>query len=1134
MTYSVAGTGGCATATATRAVTVTANPTISALSDTTRVCGTSTVLNAGAGYSSYSWNTGAATQTITTASGGFYKVTVTNAAGCTASDSTFLSLVNANIINNDTTICLGASVRLSIDSVFPGRTACTATGLPSNLRNGLLGYWPFCGNVNDESGNGRNGVVNGAALTTDRKNTANSAYAFTPGNFINLPTTLSWNNLTALTFSGWANFSTIIGGQSFEGNTVIELTDGPTSNQWPHRYFIIQDYNKVFFSLEGTASAGGFRIGTPDVSAGQWYHIVGVIDGNQAKLYLNGSLVSTGVIPISQFNLGAGVLNSKRFGLASNNGDNPMHGKIDDIAIWSRALSNSEIQQLYSNAYSISWSPGGATGNSITVSPTQTTTYYVSVSDGVNTCTDSVRVTVTPPPIAGTLSGTQALCIGSTTTFASTASGGTWSSSNATVATVNATTGLVTALTPGNATITYSVAGTGGCATATATRSVTVTAPPNAGTLSGTQALCIGSTSNFTSTATGGSWQSSNTSVATINSSTGLVTALSAGTATMTYSVAGTGGCATATATRSVTVTAPPSAGTLSGTQALCVSSTTNFTSTTTGGIWSSSNLSVASINATTGLVTALTPGTAVMTYSVAGTGGCATATATLSVTVTAPPNAGTLSGTQALCIGGTTTFLSTASGGFWSSSNATIATIDPVTGLIITLSPGTVTISYTVAGTGGCATATATSSFTVHPKPSVSFSINNAAQCVNINSFVFTNNSTISAGTMTHTWNFGNNVSLSAVSPTYTYPTAGAYTVTLVSTSAEGCSDSTNRSVIVHALPTGTLQPPATALLCEGGSLVLTANGGSTYQWFLNNAAIAGATNSTHLVTLPGIYTVNLISGNGCIATANGSVTIQLVVKPTANFSYTNYCASFPTQFNNQSTTANSNLVNYNWVFGAGLGTSQQENPVFTFPGAGTYNVSLTVTPVACPSLASSITKPVTVIAPPTSQRYQSLNAIENRDLQLNARTYSGATYLWSPSRGLSNERIANPIYNYNQETEYVITITTGVGCIIKDTQLVRIFKAKEIYVPKAFSPNKDGSNDNLSPKLVGIRTLTYFKIYNRWGQLLYQTSNANEGWDGTYRGAKQPMESYVWIAEGIDIDNQIIKRTGTFLLIR
>jgi gliding motility-associated-like protein len=1012
------------------------------------------VLNAGAGYSSYSWNTGAATQTITTTSGGFYKVTVTNAAGCTASDSTFLSLVNANIINNDTTICLGASVRLSIDSVFPGRTACTATGLPSNLRNGLLGYWPFCGNVNDESGNGRNGVVNGAALTTDRKNTANSAYAFTPGNFINLPTTLSWNNLTALTFSGWANFSTIIGGQSFEGNTVIELTDGPTSNQWPHRYFIIQDYNKVFFSLEGTASAGGFRIGTPDVSAGQWYHIVGVIDGNQAKLYLNGSLVSTGVIPISQFNLGAGVLNSKRFGLASNNGDNPMHGKIDDIAIWSRALSNSEIQQLYSNAYSISWSPGGATGNSITVSPTQTTTYYVSVSDGVNTCTDSVRVTVTPPPIAGTLSGTQALCIGSTTTFASTASGGTWSSSNATVATVNATTGLVTALTPGNATITYSVAGTGGCATATATRSVTVTAPPNAGTLSGTQALCIGSTSNFTSTATGGSWQSSNTSVATINSSTGLVTALSAGTATM--------------------------------------------------------------------------------TYSVAGTGGCATATATLSVTVTAPPNAGTLSGTQALCIGGTTTFLSTASGGFWSSSNATIATIDPVTGLIITLSPGTVTISYTVAGTGGCATATATSSFTVHPKPSVSFSINNAAQCVNINSFVFTNNSTISAGTMTHTWNFGNNVSLSAVSPTYTYPTAGAYTVTLVSTSAEGCSDSTNRSVIVHALPTGTLQPPATALLCEGGSLVLTANGGSTYQWFLNNAAIAGATNSTHLVTLPGIYTVNLISGNGCIATANGSVTIQLVVKPTANFSYTNYCASFPTQFNNQSTTANSNLVNYNWVFGAGLGTSQQENPVFTFPGAGTYNVSLTVTPVACPSLASSITKPVTVIAPPTSQRYQSLNAIENRDLQLNARTYSGATYLWSPSRGLSNERIANPIYNYNQETEYVITITTGVGCIIKDTQLVRIFKAKEIYVPKAFSPNKDGSNDNLSPKLVGIRTLTYFKIYNRWGQLLYQTSNANEGWDGTYRGAKQPMESYVWIAEGIDIDNQIIKRTGTFLLIR
>jgi gliding motility-associated-like protein len=133
-----------------------------------------------------------------------------------------------------------------------------------------------------------------------------------------------------------------------------------------------------------------------------------------------------------------------------------------------------------------------------------------------------------------------------------------------------------------------------------------------------------------------------------------------------------------------------------------------------------------------------------------------------------------------------------------------------------------------------------------------------------------------------------------------------------------------------------------------------------------------------------------------------------------------------------------------------------------------------------------------------------------------------------------LSSSTISNPIFNYNAQVDYVITITTGIGCIIKDTQLVRIFKEKEIYVPKGFSPNGDGNNDKIFPRLVGVRTLNYFKVFNRWGQLIFMSTNINEGWDGTYKGVKQPMEGYVWIAEGVDIDNNIIKRTGTFLLLR
>ncbi|WP_282090413.1 Ig-like domain-containing protein, partial [Aquimarina algiphila] len=201
--------------------------------------------------------------------------------------------------------------------------------------------------------------------------------------------------------------------------------------------------------------------------------------------------------------------------------------------------------------------------------------------------------------------------------------------------------------------------------------------------LSGTQEACIAGTTTFSSTEAGGSWSSANTSIATINASTGLITGVAAGTVTMTYTVSGTGGCPDATATRDVTITAPPVAGTLSGTTEACIAGTTTFSSTEAGGSWSSADISIATINASTGLITGVAAGTVTMTYTISGAGGCPDATATRDVTITAPPVAGTLSGTQEACIAGTTTFSSTEAGGSWSSADITIATINSSTGLI-------------------------------------------------------------------------------------------------------------------------------------------------------------------------------------------------------------------------------------------------------------------------------------------------------------------------------------------------------------------------------------------------------------------------------------------------------------------
>jgi gliding motility-associated-like protein len=94
--------------------------------------------------------------------------------------------------------------------------------------------------------------------------------------------------------------------------------------------------------------------------------------------------------------------------------------------------------------------------------------------------------------------------------------------------------------------------------------------------------------------------------------------------------------------------------------------------------------------------------------------------------------------------------------------------------------------------------------------------------------------------------------------------------------------------------------------------------------------------------------------------------------------------------------------------------------------------------------------------------------------------------------------------------------------------------FAMINIYVPRAFSPNNDGTNDILRPILVGIQTFHYFNVYNRWGNLIFATQDPNQGWDGTFKGVPQPVETYLWIAEGIDENGRKVVAKGMTSLVR
>ncbi|HYM95199.1 MAG TPA: gliding motility-associated C-terminal domain-containing protein, partial [Chitinophagaceae bacterium] len=187
------------------------------------------------------------------------------------------------------------------------------------------------------------------------------------------------------------------------------------------------------------------------------------------------------------------------------------------------------------------------------------------------------------------------------------------------------------------------------------------------------------------------------------------------------------------------------------------------------------------------------------------------------------------------------------------------------------------------------------------------------------------------------------------------------------------------------------------------------------------------------------------------------------------------------------------------------------------------------------------STTATVTVAPIAVPMRYPTITVNANTATQLNARSLgSNYTYQWAPPAGLNAYNTISPIFNYDRPSEYMITITSDKGCSVTDTLLVKINPidappiTEDIFVPKAWSPNGDGHNDLLRPLPVNMRELKFFRIFNRWGELVYESNAFGQGWNGIYKGKPQVMDTYTWIAEGVGLSGKIIKRTGNSVLLR
>jgi hypothetical protein len=895
------------------------------------------------------------------------------------------------------------------NSSVPSST-CLPTYVPTN---GLVGYWPFCGNANDESGNSNNGTVNGATLTTDRFGNTNQSYNFNGINqYITIPPAANQNTSSSYSISFWisANDTTA----KAQGNEVISDRN---STSFPFRYrmnFNISSpccaNDTTILGTCGTSSCNDILSSLPTPNT--WYNFVLTYDGASQTLkgYKNGVLLgSKSNVPFQtgnrQINIGRSISPDFPSGIAYYN------GKVDDIGLWNRALTQQEINNLYNGACNAQIQQNDTaicSGQSITLSASN-------ANNGVQSCS----LTSLPSNLQSGLVGYYPFC------------------GNANDVSLNGYNGTVNGATLtsdrfGNSSAAYNFNGINNY----------ILLPLNAGGLAGVSQFTISywvntSSSNAQtiynfwgappqnqpsgfiasllnykplSTFVGGLYVGNQSTITTNSWNNVLIIYDGTQSIQTNRTRVYINGILTSldfncTNCSSNIPTSIPS-NTATNTSFGARLSNSSYIDFLNGklddiGFWNrvltaqevqqlynlTNTQYLWSNGATTPTITVSPTQTTTYTLTVTENGVSCTDNVTVTVNPLPTPS---VSGTNTICSGASTTL--TASGGnsyVWS-TGATSASI--------TVSP-TQTTAYTVTATGnnGC-TASATRTVTVNPLPTPSIT--------GTNSICIGNSTTLTAsGGTSYVWSTGATTASITVSPTQTT----TYTVT--ATNGNGCTGNTTRTVTVNPLPTPSISGVNT--ICAGNNTTLSASGGASYVWS------TGATTSSITVspTQTTTYTVTATNINGCSASVSQAVTVNLA--PTPSISGTNSICS------GASTTLTASGGN-SYVWSTGATTS-------SITVSPTQTTTYTVTATGSNGCAAAATRTVTVNPAPTPSITGTNSVCIGNSTTLTAS--GGTSYVWS-----TGATTASITVSPTQTTTYTVTATNGNGCTGNTTRTVTV----------------------------------------------------------------------------------------------
>lgn len=369
---------------------------------------------------------------------------------------------------------------------------------------------------------------------------------------------------------------------------------------------------------------------------------------------------------------------------------------------------------------------------------------------------------------------------------------------------------------------------------------------------------------------------------------------------------------------------------------------------------------------------------------------------------------------------------------------------------------------------------------------------------------------------------------------PLSTTPDTLTYIVTAMTNI--GCAATDTVKVNVDPLPD--VQPGVMYRICVDDTLQLSAGINVSSVVWTPNLFIDDTTNTNPKVWPTDSTTYRVTAGNEAGCTISRVVQVYPINKVDGGLALhdTMLCEGQPIQLQAQVTEASYDDTFYRWVPNQFLNSPYISNPILSLPPTGgDYDYQVIISSEHCTPDTDNIH---IVIAPnPELQAGNNQTVATGTNVELWASSTEDAGYLWTSSfDSLSCTTCSHPSLTATQTETVIVKAETQYGCKSEDSVLIRVVDCDEstIFVPNTFTPNGDHVNDVLYVRGIGLIQLEYFRIYDRWGRLVWETKDISEGWDGTEGGKMADIATYVYELKATCSSGSTIEKSGNVTLIR